>query len=238
MTRSSTQHVVGLLRNEPPSPSQVETGSLYPTLHRREVKSWIADSWKRSDQGKRAVDDELTPAKKKQFSAERSKWDNCHGPCSWCWNRPKGVSVDRRRWIFSPPGLWARWPWALALPYHGPGWLLLIFVRLTMMRGRHGVSPPDFETLRSEARSFDGMAAYSNVEYRLAGSRESRRFLCARVSPELFSVLGVAPAIKDDRPDSGVVVLSHHLWSAFAATRQSLPSIAFGEGLYAYQRMF
>ena len=32
---------------------QVETGSLYPALHRLEAKGWIAASWNLSDKGKR-----------------------------------------------------------------------------------------------------------------------------------------------------------------------------------------
>src|SRR5437867_7673469 len=33
---------------------QVETGSLYPCVHRLEAKGWIAASWELSDKGKRA----------------------------------------------------------------------------------------------------------------------------------------------------------------------------------------
>ena len=54
---------------------QVETGSLYPALHRLEAKGWIAPSWKLSEKGKRARFYRLTLLGRKQFSAERSKWD-------------------------------------------------------------------------------------------------------------------------------------------------------------------
>ena len=54
---------------------QVETGSLYPALHRLEAQGWIAASWETSDKGKRAKYYRLTPAGKKQLVAERSKWD-------------------------------------------------------------------------------------------------------------------------------------------------------------------
>src|SRR4051812_17719152 len=54
---------------------QVETGSLYPALHRLEAKGWIAASWKLSDKGKRARFYRLTPLGRKQLAAERSKWD-------------------------------------------------------------------------------------------------------------------------------------------------------------------
>lgn len=54
---------------------QVETGSLYPALHRLEAKGWIAASWELSNQGKRARFYRLTPLGHKQFAAEQSKWE-------------------------------------------------------------------------------------------------------------------------------------------------------------------
>jgi transcriptional regulator len=53
---------------------QVETGSLYPALHRLEAKGWIAASWELSDKGKRARFYRLTPAGRKQLATEQSKW--------------------------------------------------------------------------------------------------------------------------------------------------------------------
>jgi transcriptional regulator len=54
---------------------QVETGSLYPALHRLEAKGWITPSWELSEKGKRARFYRLSPAGRKQLAAERSKWD-------------------------------------------------------------------------------------------------------------------------------------------------------------------
>ncbi|HTP89027.1 MAG TPA: PadR family transcriptional regulator [Candidatus Acidoferrales bacterium] len=54
---------------------QVETGSLYPALHRLEAKGWIAASWERSDKGKRARFYRLTAAGRRHLVVERSKWD-------------------------------------------------------------------------------------------------------------------------------------------------------------------
>jgi PadR family transcriptional regulator, regulatory protein PadR len=54
---------------------QVETGSLYPALHRLEAKGWIAASWELSSKGKRARFYRLTPRGRKQLAAEQSKWD-------------------------------------------------------------------------------------------------------------------------------------------------------------------
>jgi transcriptional regulator len=54
---------------------QVETGSLYPALHRLEAKGWVAASWELSDKGKRARYYRLTPAGRQQLIAEKSKWE-------------------------------------------------------------------------------------------------------------------------------------------------------------------
>ena len=54
---------------------QVETGSLYPALHRLEAKGWIAASWELSDKGKRARYYRLTSAGRKNLAKEHSKWE-------------------------------------------------------------------------------------------------------------------------------------------------------------------
>jgi PadR family transcriptional regulator PadR len=53
---------------------QVETGSLYPALHRLEAKGWIAAAWELSDKGTRARVYRLTPLGRKQLAREQSKW--------------------------------------------------------------------------------------------------------------------------------------------------------------------
>jgi PadR family transcriptional regulator PadR len=53
---------------------KVETGSLYPALHRLEAKGWISASWELSEKGKRARYYKLTPRGRKELTAERSKW--------------------------------------------------------------------------------------------------------------------------------------------------------------------
>lgn len=54
---------------------QVETGSLYPALHRLERKGWLASEWRVSENNQRAKYYRLTRAGKKQLLAEQSKWD-------------------------------------------------------------------------------------------------------------------------------------------------------------------
>jgi len=54
---------------------QVETGSLYPALHRLEAKGWVTASWELSEKGKRARYYKLTRDGKKQLAAEQSRWE-------------------------------------------------------------------------------------------------------------------------------------------------------------------
>jgi PadR family transcriptional regulator PadR len=54
---------------------KVETGSLYPALHRLEARGWIASAWELSETGKRAKYYRLTPRGRKQLQAEQTKWD-------------------------------------------------------------------------------------------------------------------------------------------------------------------
>jgi len=53
---------------------RIEHGSLYPALHRLERRGWIASEWKASETNRRAKYYRLTPAGKKQLTAQRSKW--------------------------------------------------------------------------------------------------------------------------------------------------------------------
>ena len=53
---------------------QIETGSLYPALHRLTKKKWVTSAWSTSENGQRVRIYTLTPAGEKQLSVERSKW--------------------------------------------------------------------------------------------------------------------------------------------------------------------
>ncbi len=55
---------------------QVETGSLYPALHRLEARGWIAAEWDLSEKGKRAKYYRLTNLGRKQLQAEQTKWES------------------------------------------------------------------------------------------------------------------------------------------------------------------
>ena len=53
---------------------KIDSGSLYPALHRLERQGWIDSEWKLSDNKQRAKYYRLTPAGRKQLAVERSKW--------------------------------------------------------------------------------------------------------------------------------------------------------------------
>ena len=53
---------------------QVETGSLYPALHRLEAKGWVAAEWALSDKGKRARYYRLTALGRRELESEQSRW--------------------------------------------------------------------------------------------------------------------------------------------------------------------
>jgi transcriptional regulator len=52
----------------------VDTGSLYPALHRLEHEGYIAASWKVSESKQRTRVYRLTAAGRKQLTSERSRW--------------------------------------------------------------------------------------------------------------------------------------------------------------------
>jgi PadR family transcriptional regulator len=53
---------------------KVETGSLYPALHRLERQGWVKAEWDVTDANHRAKFYRLTPAGKKQRLQERDRW--------------------------------------------------------------------------------------------------------------------------------------------------------------------
>ena len=54
---------------------QVETGSLYPALHRLEGRGLVEASWEKSDLGKRAKYYTLTRLGRKELAEQRSRWE-------------------------------------------------------------------------------------------------------------------------------------------------------------------
>jgi hypothetical protein len=106
-----------------------------------------------------------------------------------------------------------------ALPYKDPQQLVLIFEKVPMGSTKFPALAPDFLTIRKLAQSYSGMAAFRTVDYEFSGVAEPQRMIGARVTPELLSVLGAAPALgrsiseEDDSQNAHVAVLSYRLWN-------------------------
>jgi transcriptional regulator len=76
--RMGAQHGYGIaqsIRSGSSDVLQVETGSLYPALHRLEKQTWVKSEWGQTENNQRAKFYSLTAAGKKQLSAEQSKWN-------------------------------------------------------------------------------------------------------------------------------------------------------------------
>src|SRR5436190_22729877 len=68
--------IAGHIRRTSEELLQVETGSLYPALHRLEASGWVAASWELSDKGKRARFYRLTAAGRKHLAGEQARWES------------------------------------------------------------------------------------------------------------------------------------------------------------------
>ena len=68
----------------------VDTGSLYPALHRLERQKWIRAEWTMSDRNQRTRVYELTAAGRRQLLAERSRWEQLAGAIGSILAHPAG----------------------------------------------------------------------------------------------------------------------------------------------------
>jgi PadR family transcriptional regulator PadR len=58
---------------------QVNQGSLYPALHRLELKGWLKAEWKQSETGREAKFYSVTASGRKQLAAEKDSWARLAG---------------------------------------------------------------------------------------------------------------------------------------------------------------
>lgn len=54
---------------------QVETGSLYPALHRLERQKWLKSEWRLTESNQRAKYYSMTAAGKKKLAENRTRWE-------------------------------------------------------------------------------------------------------------------------------------------------------------------
>ncbi len=70
---------------------QVETGSLYPALHRLERQGWVISEWKLTESRQRAKFYQITGPGKQQLTADRNRWDQMvHAIAAVMENQPEG----------------------------------------------------------------------------------------------------------------------------------------------------
>ena len=67
--------IVKMIRANSKDVLQVDTGSLYPALHRLERKGWIGGRWTISDKNQRVRLYQLRAAGRKQLATERGRWE-------------------------------------------------------------------------------------------------------------------------------------------------------------------
>jgi transcriptional regulator len=53
---------------------QIEEGALYPALHRMEEKGWLDAEWGYTERNRKAKFYRLSPAGRKQFASQLSRW--------------------------------------------------------------------------------------------------------------------------------------------------------------------
>jgi|SRR5579864_5148083 len=68
-------HGIGLaIRAQSDDLLRVETGSLYPALHRLVKRGWLKWEWDQSEANQRAKYYRLTPAGREQLAREQNRW--------------------------------------------------------------------------------------------------------------------------------------------------------------------
>src|ERR1051325_3233641 len=67
--------IAQMIRSTSRDALQVDTGSLYPALHRLEKQGWIAAEWGLSDNKQRVRTYHLTEAGRERLMAEQSRWE-------------------------------------------------------------------------------------------------------------------------------------------------------------------
>ncbi len=101
------------------------------------------------------------------------------------------------------------------LVYREPDRLTLVWASRPG-REHDTVSPANFLDWRSQSRTFEEIAGFSNVAFNFLGGGDPERVRGASVSTNFFRALGVSPALgntfETDHNDWKAIVLSHDLW--------------------------
>lgn len=118
------------------------------------------------------------------------------------------------------------------LPFHDPERLVSVHEGVpTLGFPKIAFSVPDLMLYEQGQKSFEGMAPYQNQAFELSGIGEPSRIKAARISANLFPLLGIQPVLGrsfgngEDRPGTDVAILSYGLWqSKYAGSRDVIGS--------------
>ncbi|MGB7171360.1 MAG: ABC transporter permease, partial [Acidobacteriaceae bacterium] len=108
------------------------------------------------------------------------------------------------------------------LPFPDPDRLVTVGDQIRGMNwdytGDGPVSPPEIESYTHQTHSFSALGGYSEEDLELSGSARPVRLEAARMTPAVFTALGVAPMMgriftqQEDEQGMPVVVLSYTAW--------------------------
>lgn len=111
------------------------------------------------------------------------------------------------------------------LPYRDPDALVRIFQQTLSSKREHvGVSAPEYLDYTQRATAFEQIAAFRYLFADLTGAGDASRVAALRVTPNLFSILGVHPqmgTLFDTSPER-VAVVSYAFWQARLGARQDV----------------
>ena len=107
------------------------------------------------------------------------------------------------------------------LPFHDSARLVSVHEGVpTLGFAKIPFSVPDLMLYEQGQKSFEGMASYRNQDFELSGIGEPSRITAARVSANLFPLLGRQPSLgrffhsDEDRPGVAVAILSYKFWQS------------------------
>ncbi len=105
------------------------------------------------------------------------------------------------------------------LPYAEPDRLVMLRERNLPQFPSFTVAPGNFLAWKEQTRAFERLAAFRSGSFVMAGTAEPERVEGARVTADLFPLLGVPPALgrwfreDEDRPGAAApIMLSHQFW--------------------------
>lgn len=109
------------------------------------------------------------------------------------------------------------------------------------VRNRRQINPEDFEVLKEESQSFEGMIAFSWRSmsfYNASGDSPAKQYKAARVSDDFFDAIGEKPVVgRPFRPDDvsrsqdDTIIISNTVWQEqFGGDLEAIGSMVMVEG--------